>query len=90
MVEHLPHHPEVKGSSQAATVDTMGRKKSNGKNCLLKYYISPGSAKANGGESKSCLGRVFNFKLDWFVMYAIEQHIQAHPSLELKTWFMLA
>ncbi len=44
-----------------------------------------GSVKANGSEPKSCLGRVFNFKLDCFVMYAIERHIQAHPSLELKT-----
>jgi hypothetical protein len=44
-----------------------------------------GSAKANGREPKSCLGRVFNFKLGYSIMYAIAQHIQERPSLELKT-----
>jgi hypothetical protein len=38
----------------------------------------PGSAKANGKEPKSCLGRVFNFKLGPFVMYVIAWHIQKH------------
>jgi hypothetical protein len=52
-------------------------------------WSEPGSTKANGREPKSCLGQVFNFKLDCFVTYAIERHIQAHPSLELNTlpWF---
>jgi|APCry1669190288_1035285.scaffolds.fasta_scaffold169792_1 hypothetical protein len=31
-------------------------------------YARPGSAKANGREPKSCLNRVFNFKLGCFVM----------------------
>ncbi len=44
------------------------------------------SAKANGRERKSCLGRVFNFKLGCFVMCTITWLIQARPSLELKTW----
>jgi hypothetical protein len=44
-----------------------------------------GSTKANGREPKSCLSRVFNFKLGCIVMYTIAQHIQARPSLELKT-----
>jgi hypothetical protein len=30
------------------------------------FIVRPGSAKANGREPKSCLGRVFNFKLDSF------------------------
>jgi hypothetical protein len=37
-----------------------------------------GSTKANGREPKSCLGRVFNFKLGHFVMYVIAWHIQKH------------
>jgi hypothetical protein len=45
---------------------------------------NPGSNKANKREPKSYFGRDFNFKLDCFVMYVIEQHIQAHPSQELK------
>ncbi len=44
-----------------------------------------GSTKANGRELKSCLGRVFNFRLGCFVMYATAWHIQAPPSLELIT-----
>jgi hypothetical protein len=35
-----------------------------------------GSAKANGREPKSCLGRVFNFESGHFAMYAIAWHIQ--------------
>jgi hypothetical protein len=51
--------------------------------CMV--FAGSRSAKANGRDPISCLGRVFNFKLDCFVMCAIERHIQAHPSLELKT-----
>jgi hypothetical protein len=40
--------------------------------------INLGSAKGNGREPKSCLGRVFNFKLGPFVMYAMAWHIQKH------------
>ncbi len=45
-----------------------------------------GSVKANGSEPKSCLGRVFNFKLGHFVMCTKAWPIQAGPSPELKTW----
>ncbi len=41
-------------------------------------HAFPGSAKANGREPKSCLGRVFNFKLGHFVFYAIAWHIKKH------------
>ncbi len=44
-----------------------------------------GSVKANGRKAKSCLCRVFNFKLGYFVMPALARHIQACPSQELKT-----
>jgi hypothetical protein len=46
---------------------------------------STGSMKANRREPKSCLGQVLNFKLGCFVMYITPWHIQAFPSLELKT-----
>jgi hypothetical protein len=45
----------------------------------------PWSEKANGKETKSCLGPVFNFKLGCFVMCTIAWPIQARHSLELKT-----
>jgi len=48
-----------------------------------------GSAKANGKELKSCLGRVFNFKLS-FVMGKVEWPIQVWPSPEWKTQPRLA
>ena len=41
-------------------------------------HLEAGSAKANGREPKSCLGRVFNFKLGHFVLYAIAWHIKKH------------
>jgi hypothetical protein len=50
-----------------------------------QILVAPGSAKANGIELRSCLGRVCNFKLSRFVMYSIDWHIQALPRLELKT-----
>ncbi len=40
--------------------------------------VEMGSVKANGREPKSCLGRIFNFKLGHFVMYAIAWHIHKH------------
>ncbi len=43
------------------------------------------SIKSNGREPKSCLGRVFNFKLGRFAMLAVAWRMQAHPCLELKT-----
>ncbi len=45
-----------------------------------------GSMKANGREPKSCLGRVFNFKLGCFVKCTTAWPEQARPSLKLKTW----
>ena len=47
-------------------------------NIRRDYFVRAGSAKANGREPKSCLARVFNFKLGHFVMYAIAWHIQKH------------
>ncbi len=44
--------------------------------CLSQPWPPTHSAKANGREPKSCLGRIFNFKLGHFVMYAIAWHIQ--------------
>ncbi len=52
----------------------------------LFVIVSQGSSKAHGREPKSCLGRVFNIKLGHFAVYALAQHIQVRPSLELKTW----
>jgi hypothetical protein len=51
----------------------------------LFVIVSQGSTKAHGREPKSGLGQVFNIKLGYFAMYALAQHIQARPSLELKT-----
>jgi hypothetical protein len=52
---------------------------------LLFYFYGqyhnrecPWSAKANGREPKSCLGRVFNFNLGHFVLHAIAWHIKKH------------
>ncbi len=52
----------------------------------IVLLLALGSAKANGREPKSCLGRVFNFKLGCFVMCVIAWPTQAQLSLELKTW----
>ncbi len=48
---------------------------------IATEYIKAGSAKANGRDPKSCLGRVYNFKASCFV-YCIAH---MHPLLELKT-----
>ncbi len=50
-----------------------------------KLMVTMGRAKANGREPKSCLGQIFNFKLGHFVIHAIARHVQACPSLQLKT-----
>jgi hypothetical protein len=50
-----------------------------------QILVAPGSAKANGIELRSCLGRVCNFKFSRFVVYSIDWHIQTLPRLELKT-----
>jgi hypothetical protein len=52
---------------------------------IALWFGATGSTKANGREPKSCLGRVFNFKLGCFVMCTIAWPIQARLSLELKT-----
>jgi hypothetical protein len=52
---------------------------------LYLSYAQTGSAKANGREPKSCLGRVFNFMLGCFVMCTIAWPIQVRPSLKWKT-----
>ncbi len=52
---------------------------------ICKKYMSPGSAKANRREPKSCLGRVSNVKSGCFVICTIAWPIKARPSLELKT-----
>jgi hypothetical protein len=51
----------------------------------LQVLGKAGSVKVNGREPKSCLARVFNFKLGCFVMCTIARPIHAWPSLELKT-----
>jgi hypothetical protein len=56
----------------------------------IRVYFSstfadcPGTPEANGRESKSCLGQVFNFKVVCFVISVIVWHTQARPRLELK------
>ncbi len=52
---------------------------------FASVYVPVGSAKANGREPWCCLDQVFSFKLGRFVMYAIAQHLQTRPRLELKT-----
>jgi hypothetical protein len=50
--------------------------------CFTYFIARVGSPQANGREPRSCLGRVFNFKLGCLVMYSIYQH---STSLELIT-----
>ncbi len=45
---------------------------------LIVFIACSGSAKAIGREPISCLGRVFNFKLGHFVLYAIAWHTKKH------------
>ncbi len=57
---------------------------------LLKKYIyiscaSSGSAKANGREPETCLGRVFNYKLGCFNDVHVLIYVYACPYLQLKT-----
>ncbi len=44
-----------------------------------------GSAKANRREPKTCLGRVFNYKLDCFNDVHVLIYVDAHPHFYLKT-----
>jgi len=47
--------------------------------------LKPGSAKANGREPTTCLGRVFNYKLGCFESVHAFTYVDTHPHLELKT-----
>ncbi len=47
--------------------------------------LNVGSAKANGREPKSCLGRVFNFKLDCLASQQNKCMADMQSLLELKT-----
>ncbi len=54
--------------------------------------LKAGSANVNGREPKNCLGRVFNFKLGHFVMYAIAWHMLKNAltqSCKLSPGFVL-
>ncbi len=48
----------------------------------IKY---PGSAKANRREPKTCLGRVFSYKLGCFNNVHVFIHVDVRPHLWLKT-----
>jgi hypothetical protein len=44
-----------------------------------------GSVKANGRVNKTCLGRVFNYKLGCFGDVHVLNYVDACPHLKLKT-----
>ncbi len=44
-----------------------------------------GSVKANGREPKTCLGRVFNYKLGCFDDVYLFNYVDIRPHLSLKT-----
>ena len=46
-----------------------------------KIYVMAGSAKAIGREPKTCLGRVFNYKLGCYDDVHVFMYTDAHPSL---------
>ncbi len=53
---------------------------------LMKTKLVPsGSAKANGRESKTSLGQVFNFELGCFDDVRLLIYVDARPHLKLKT-----
>jgi hypothetical protein len=49
------------------------------------FCDNAGSAKANGREPKTCLGRVFNNKLGCFDDAHVPVYVDARPHLYLKT-----
>ncbi len=51
----------------------------------FEYFLDSGVKISNGMETRSCLGRVFNFKLDSFVSKQFKCTAYAQPPLELKT-----
>ncbi len=52
---------------------------------FFRYNVKAESVKANGREPKSCLDRVFNFRLGRFDFTPIQNCVDARPLLELKT-----
>jgi hypothetical protein len=49
---------------------------------LETYSLSPaGSAKGNGRQTKTCLGRVFNYKLGRFYDVHVFIYVDAQPHL---------
>ena len=51
----------------------------------LSYKRVTESTKASGREPKSCLGKVFNFKLGYFASQQNKGFAHMQPLLELKT-----
>ncbi len=49
------------------------------------FQPRPGSTISNGREPRSCLGRVFNFKLCLFALLQNKSTAHVQPLLELKT-----
>ncbi len=52
---------------------------------IIVSWLCPGSAKANGREPKTYLGRVFNYKLGRFNDVNVFVYVDARPHLQLKT-----
>jgi hypothetical protein len=48
---------------------------------FVSKTIEAGSEKANGREPKTCLGRVFNYKLGCFDDMHVLIYVDAHPHL---------
>ncbi len=53
--------------------------------CQIPASMEAGSAITNGREARSCLGRVFNFKLGSFVSKKYNSMACTQPLLKLKT-----
>ncbi len=52
---------------------------------IKTFSAVAGSAKANGREPKTGLGRVFNYKLGCYDDVRVLMYAYAHPYLKLKT-----
>ncbi len=52
-----------------------------GESTLLIFHWQWGSAKANGREPETCLGRVFNYKLGCFNDVHVFIYVDARPHL---------
>ncbi len=53
---------------------------------MVIVIVCSGSARAYGNEPESCLGRVFNFKLDSYAVVKDVHCTHACTYLNLKTW----